>query len=168
MYGRQAQAEKSKRQKRDAQLKAQAKSDKKRKRRRTPSPELADNSNTDASEAEAEAEAAALLQNGPLPAFLPTSILATEPAARPLELDLVATASTAKHKRFLPTKVKPAKDRTVGSKTVRVLQASSSILPPKSSAMSKRVREAWLSGQRKGSGSAAEKRRKVGGGFLRK
>lgn len=106
---------------------------------------------------------------GPLPLILPDEILAVEPAARaPTPPPSTAKIVTNHKRRFLDVETKPPKDIIRGDVRIRVLQENSIILPPKASAASKSVREAWLAGRRVLKGQIAVPRRKLGGGFVRR
>ena len=69
---------------------------------------------------------------------------------------------------MLNNESKPPKDIKRGGIKFRVLQVEKSVLPPKSSAASKALREQWLMGQRGSLGGVGVPRRKMGGGFVKK
>ncbi|KAF3482733.1 uncharacterized protein GIQ15_02057 [Arthroderma uncinatum] len=114
--------------------------------------------------------------SGPLPILLPDDILNAEPSTRPIitafEMERSKTANP-RHIRLTETADKPPKDLKVGSTAIRVLGDSgsgfNSALPPKSSNLSKRVRENWVGGKRK-RGATGALRRTTGGpsSFVRK
>lgn len=104
----------------------------------------------------------------PLPRLLPEELLNAEPLARPLTQPTglpVVKSDVVKKRKLLNIDSKPPKDIQKGGFKIRVLPASSSNLPPKSSTESKALRESWLLGQRGPKGGV--ERRKMGGGFIR-
>lgn len=99
-----------------------------------------------------------------LPALLPDEILNAEPIHRlpsppPEEQPKI---STKQHKFFKEDE--PAKDIRRGDVTIRVLETKKEMLPPKSSAVGRRVKAAWQAGQRGRNGNAAGGLKRVGGG----
>ncbi|KAI9702453.1 MAG: hypothetical protein M1836_000933 [Candelina mexicana] len=170
--GWQETAAKKKRQARDAQLKAQAHSSRKTKKRKLDeSLEFDNHENKDLLQPETPnhpPRSSATKFN--LPALLPDSILATEPAIRPPTPPPESENRIVKSKRhqFFEAKDKPPKDIRRGGVNVRVLESNKSLLPPKSSKTSAALRESWLSGRRGKMGMNGFERQKVAGGFLRR
>ena len=110
----------------------------------------------------------ASLRGAPLPALLPKELLEGEPAPRPLTPPMNISSvkpSTSNKLRLLQAKSKAPKDIQRGSLSIRVLETNQSLLPPKASKSSKNIRESWLAGRR---GSSFVRRKKQGGGFVRK
>ncbi|MCJ1386947.1 hypothetical protein MMC17_010076 [Xylographa soralifera] len=103
----------------------------------------------------------------PLPDLLPAYILATEPVAHLPTPPCIVTTVNPRKRRFLNADPKPPKDLKRGSVTVRILEKNRSTLPPRSSKLSKSLKESWLAGQR-GRNDVASRRLKVGGSFVRK
>ena len=104
-----------------------------------------------------------------LPVLLPDEILAAEPVIpaprRPFSNSKVATGQKRK---FLDPESKPPKDIKRGTVTIRVLQDTKSVLPPKSSQLGKNIRESWLAGRHGFEGKIMVPRRKLSGGFVRR
>ena len=110
-----------------------------------------------------------LLGNRALPLLLPDEILAAQPVIpaprRPFANSKVAISQKRK---FFDLESKPPKDIKRGDVIIRVLQDKRSALPPKSSELSKSLRESWLNGRRGFKGEIMVPRRKLGGGFVRR
>ena len=105
----------------------------------------------------------------PLPLLLPEEILAAQPVVRaPTSTLPNSKVAVSQKRKFLDLESKPPKDIRRGGVTIRVLQDNRSILPPRSSQVSKALRESWLSGRRGFKGEIAVPRRKLGGGFIRR
>ena len=104
-----------------------------------------------------------------LPLLLPDEILAAQPVLsaprRPFSNSQVAMRQKRK---FLDLESKPPKDIKRSDVTIRVLQDKRSVLPPKSSQVSKSLRESWLTGRRGFKGEIGVPRRKLSGGFVRR
>lgn len=102
-----------------------------------------------------------------LPALLPKELLEGEPAPRPLTppMNISSVKPSTSNKLRLQAKSKAPKDMQRGSLRIRVLETDQSLLPPKASKSSKAIRESWLAGRR---GSSFVRRKKQGGGFVRK
>ena len=104
-----------------------------------------------------------------LPLLLPDEVLAAQPVIpdpkRPYSNSKVAIRQKRK---FLDYESKPPKDIKRGDVTIRVLQDKRSVLPPRSSELSKTLRESWLTGRRGFKGEIGVPRRKLGGGFVRR
>ncbi|KAI9786976.1 MAG: hypothetical protein M1835_002913 [Candelina submexicana] len=170
--GWQETAAKKKRQARDAQLKAQARSSRKTKKRKLDeSIERDDHENKDLLQPETPNHPPrSSASRFTLPALLPDSILATEPAVRPPTPPPEPENRIIKSKRhqFFESKDKPPKDIRRGPVNVRVLESNKSLLPPRSSKTSAALRESWLSGRRGKMGMNGFERQKIGGGFLRR
>ncbi|KAK2819978.1 hypothetical protein FQN49_007842 [Arthroderma sp. PD_2] len=115
--------------------------------------------------------------SAPLPALLPDEILNAEPSTRPLitafEVERLKKTGNPRHIRLTDANDKPPRELKVGSTAIRVLGDSGSgfnaALPPKSSNVSKRVRENWVGGKRK-RGATGALRHTTGGpsSFVRK
>lgn len=104
-----------------------------------------------------------------LPVTLPEEILMADLTAQPPTPPFLTKRSEApKKKLILDSGPKPRKDIVHGNTKLRFLQKHNSILPPKSSASSKCVRETWLTGQRGLNPERGVPRRKPGGGFVRR
>ena len=103
-----------------------------------------------------------------LPDLLPDYILATEPVIPAVTKPRQSLLARSNKRKFLDVDPKPPKDVKRGSVSVRVLEQTKSILPPKAAKSSKHLKEAWLSGHRGRDGGVASQRRKIGGGFVRK
>ena len=105
----------------------------------------------------------------PLPLLLPEEILAAQPvipaSKRPFSDNKLAIRQKRK---LLDFESKPPKDTKCGDIILRVLQDKRSVLPPKSSPLSKSVRESWLMGRRGFKGEIGVPRRKLSGGFVRR
>lgn len=176
-HPRQEAADKKKRKERDAQLKLQAKSARKKREA------LANDSQGKRVDSEEESSVG-LNDNGhvgakvtkwsskdPLPALLSDDVLTMEPTTRPPTPPRELTASNTlinRKRKFLDSEPKPPKDVKRGPVSVRVLENNRAILPPKASKASKALRESWLTGCRGPNGIAVVRRRKIGGGFVRK
>ena len=105
----------------------------------------------------------------PLPLLLPEEILAAQPVVRAPKLPFPKSKVAISQKRkFLELESKPPKDIKRGDVTIRVLQDNRSILPPKSSQLSKTLRESWLMGRKGFKGEIGVPRRKLGAGFVRR
>ncbi|CRG88964.1 hypothetical protein PISL3812_05999 [Talaromyces islandicus] len=93
-----------------------------------------------------------------LPALLPDEILNAEPVYTvPSPAPEPSRQSTKKHKFFDDIK-KPAKDIHHGDVTIRVLENQKNMLPPKSSITGRKVKAAWMAGQRNKNGPSGLKR----------
>ncbi|KAI9723355.1 MAG: hypothetical protein M1812_001239 [Candelaria pacifica] len=169
---RQEAASKKKRQARDAQLKSQAQTSRKSKKRKS---DVLTNLNNQEHDDPSLSETLDHLHLPPasrlaLPALLPDSILATEPAVRPPTPPPEAETRMVKTKRhqFFEAEEKPPREIKRGPVSVRVLESNRSRLPPKASRTSKALKEAWLSGRRGREGMNGFERQKIPGGFLRR
>ncbi|KAL9131403.1 MAG: hypothetical protein Q9217_000671 [Psora testacea] len=106
----------------------------------------------------------------PLPDLLPDELLNAEPTNRILTSPATITQNVAntKKKVLLDTQDKPPKDLIRGNTKIRVLQEDRMLLPPKSSAQGKSIRERWLLGQRGSRPTTWVPRRKPLSSFVRK
>jgi hypothetical protein len=126
-------------------------------------PEEADIDNEDEDEDEDE----------DMPELLPEDLLDTEFTRAPTPpLVTAATAKPTTKNRIIRLDGEAPQDRKVGPITVSVLPKSNMLLPPKSSVESKKLREHWLAGKRKGQGKAkgmaTAERKPFGGGFVKR
>jgi len=88
-------------------------------------------------------------RTAPDPMLLPDDVLAAYSNVGPSTPQVSPERPKPKNKLvLLDIASKPPKDMICGSRKIRVLQSDHPILPPKASAPSKSVREAWLTGQR--------------------
>ena len=160
-----------KRKERDTRLKLQAKASRKRDIIHPLSTELAPDPNLHSIPIQDPPSWSA---NTPLPALLPDEILLAKPSPPPQKIPsfkYLHPKPLPNLKKLLVIDSKPSKDIHYGSKTIRVLEANRSLLPPRVSQTSKLLRESWLTGNRGsagGQGQGSVPRRKLGGGFLRK
>ncbi|MCJ1389181.1 hypothetical protein MMC18_002036 [Xylographa bjoerkii] len=167
-------ARKEKRRARDAHLKEQAATSKRGRRSRGERPSGLDDatSNLDASTAAKSKPSTAggkstSKRTDAIPDFLPADVLAAEPVIHPPTPPRFVTIVNPRKRKFLDADPKPPKDLKRGSVTVRILEENKSTLPPRSSKLSKSLKESWLAGQR-GRNDVASRRLKMGGGFVRK
>ncbi|MCJ1404299.1 hypothetical protein MMC11_007524 [Xylographa trunciseda] len=167
-------ARKQKRRARDVHLKEQAATSKKERSKRPKRPsQLDDTTSTlhDGTAANPKTSTAegknTSKRTDPLPDFLPLEILAAKRVVYPPTPLRIATIANARKRKFLDADPKPPKDLKRGSVTVRILEENKSSLPPRSSKLSKSLKESWLAGQRS-RGDIASPRLKMGRGFVRK
>ena len=104
-----------------------------------------------------------------LPLLLPDEVLAAQPVIPASRRPFSNSKGAIRQKRkFIDLESKPPKDFKRGDVTIRVLQDKRSVLPPKSSKLSKSLRESWLAGRRGFKGEIGVPRRKLSGGFVRR
>ncbi|MCJ1438414.1 hypothetical protein MMC27_007802 [Xylographa pallens] len=167
-------ARKDKRRARDAHLKEQAATSKKERRSHVNHPSKLDDATSAPYDSTAPKPNPATAgskktfkRTDPLPDRLPADVLAAEPIAHPPTPPRIVTIVNPRKRRFCDADPKPPKDLKRGSVTVRILEENNSTLPPRSSKLSKSLKESWLAGQR-GRHDVASRRLKMGGGFVRK
>lgn len=165
-------ATKSKRREHDARLKLQAKSAKSRvltdQMPTTSAPRLETGSKATVIGSHDASEAIQWSIGDPLPELLPDEILAALPetSSAPVSLNLKSRKDPVKNKvKIFQTISKRIKR---GSIVYQVLEDDGGILPPKVAKRSMSLRESWLRGRRGPRGEEIVRRRKVGGGFVRK
>ncbi|MCJ1287025.1 hypothetical protein MMC26_006372 [Xylographa opegraphella] len=165
---------KEKRRARDVHLKEQAATSKRERRSHGKYPSKLDDATSTVHDSNAAKPNSATARSRnpfkrtePLPDLLPAEILAAEPVVRPPTPPRTVTIADPRKRRFLDADPKPLKDWRRGSVTVRILEESNSALPPRSSELSKGIKERWLAGHR-GRNDMASRRLKMGGGFVRK
>lgn len=168
-------ARKSKRREHDIRLKMQAKSTKERALRDQTSsqdPQNIENASKDTVVGtDGASEAAKWSIGDPLPEFLPDEILAAIPEtpSAPLPSKLPSRKEPVRNKlKIFQNMSNPRKRIKRGSTVYQFLEDDGGILPPKVAKRSKSLRESWLSGRKGARGEEIIRRRKIGGGFVRK
>ena len=168
-------ARKLKRREHDVRLKMQAKSSKERALRdQMPSqngPNIENASKDTVAGTDDTSEAAKWSVGDPLPEYLPDEILAAIPEtpSAPVPSKLQSRKEPVRNKlKIFQTLSKPRKRVKRGSTVYQFLEDDGGILPPKVAKRSKSLRESWLSGRKGPRGEESIRRRKVGGGFVRK